>query len=716
MPNIHQYKYYLRFDDSGTWKYYYIDTNGAIQNTATKTELQFTPSGWRAKILQLIRGYEYWGVLRSFSLPLRFVKDGAKILRYLNYTYGVEAKCQLYIERFDNTIAVWDYYDYYAGDIDFSRANDTKNYFTIEITESGFLSKFKAKENTTKEIEVTNNADVIWVRMDGLDLQATANWTSLPSEEVENSLTPKIPTFVNYKYSGINLNMNYINQIISIGDYFSIMLNHSDVSQDVTLTYDFYYNIFIPGSTSSSAYFTLLYEIVRDYDHTVQSKEILYQSPTALAIGSSATYLGSDTRTITIPAKHSVVTTIRMFITSGSTSASELNPSAYDARQITSEISMTLFNKVPETYIPALRTLKVGTELITNIDSTTTFESDLLTVNEVEVLTCGDALRNLDNAVLKTSISEFYDAMNSQYGTCMQYDSSANKVNIEELSTIFITGTPIDIGEVAEMEITPFISEMFSKLKIGYPLVNTKEINGKDDPNTELEFQAPITRITKELNLVSPYHGSAIEAEIIRANLDGKTDADAESDNDVFWLKIEDTSAGTVPSGPGAGQPYYNLYRNPSLTITGVLSPTTLFNIDFSPKRRLFKYGPFIKSVFYPLSSEVIEFTTIAKSTNTGAGMVTDDAGNIITEKQSESISNLDGDVLFYPILFRIGSHNVQQFNTLQSNPYKEIQFSYKGLDYYGWLVEFGDMPTADQKQDYVLLCSPTTDLTNLIV
>lgn len=718
MPNIPQYKYYLRFDDSGTWKYYYIDTAGALQNTATKTPLVFTPSGWREKTLKLDRGFEYWGVIRSFSLPLRYVKDGAKILRNLYYTYGVEAKCQLYIEQHNDTIAVWDYQPYYAGDIDFSRSNDMKNYFTIEITESGFLSKFKAKENTTKEIEVTNNTNVIWVKMDGLDLQAKATWVSTPNEELGSSAIPKIPSFayVAGLNNGINLNLNYYDQILLVSDYFRIISNHSDGSQDLDLTYQYYYYAFIPMSTSSSAYFTIQYDIVRDYDQTVVSEIIVFQNPTALAIGSSATYMGTASNSITLPAKHSIIATIRMYTTSGSTTAPELNPSAYDARQLGSQIDMVLFNKVPPTYIPALRTFDIATELVENVDSTAVFDSTLLTDNEVEVLTSGDALRNLDNAVLKTSIGEFYTAMNCEYRTAMKYLQPTNEIQIEQFADIFVTGTPIDIDEVAELEIQPFTSEMFAKLKIGYPLVNTAEINGKDDPNTEMQFQSPLTRVTKELNLVSPYHSSATEIEIIRANLDGKKDADASSDNDVFWLKIEDTVAGTIPSGPGAGQDYYNLYREAGLTITGVLSPSSLFNVDFSPKRRLFTHGPFIKSVMYPMTTELIEFTSIGKSTDTGAGMVTDDGVTIITEKQSEQITNLYGDVLFYPIMFNIGSHNAQLFTTLQSNPYKEIQFSYKGLDYYGWLVEFGDMPTADQRQNYKLLCSPTTDLTNFIV
>jgi hypothetical protein len=507
------------------------------------------------------------------------------------------------------------------------------------------------------------------------------------------------------------LNLIYKNNFNDPTGYVNFIRNYNNVTQVIDLTHSFYYNIFVDGGSPSSAKFTLQYVIFDDNYATFNILDI-YTAASALSPGSSATYLDTLNNTITLPAGYSIACVIRMFVSPGV----PLNVTEWTAQQLGSSISMELFNRVPETYIPALRTFDVGTELIQNINSTTTFDSTLLGLNEVEVLTSGDALRNLDNAVLKTTIGDFYKAMNCQYRTVMKYITASDKVQIEAFEDIFVVGTPINIGEVASLEITPFTSESFTKLKIGFPLVNTTEINGKDDPNTELQFQSPITRQARELDLVSPYHASATEIEIIRANLDGKKDADASSDNDVFWLKIEDTSAGTVPSGPGVGQPYFDLYREVGLTITGVLSPTTLFNVDFSPKRRLFKQGPFIKSILYPLSSEQIEFTSIGKSTNTGAGMVTDDGVTIITEKQSEDINDLDGDVLFYPILFSIGSHNAQLFNSLQSNPYKEIQFSYKGLDYYGWLLEFGDKPTADQRQEYKLLCSPSTDLINLIV
>ena len=41
------FKIYIRFDDGGTWEYYYVDPNGDVDYTSVPTELNQAPEGWK---------------------------------------------------------------------------------------------------------------------------------------------------------------------------------------------------------------------------------------------------------------------------------------------------------------------------------------------------------------------------------------------------------------------------------------------------------------------------------------------------------------------------------------------------------------------------------------------------------------------------------------------------------------------------------------------
>ncbi len=62
--NLPNFKYYLRkfITLSNAYVYFYIDSNGAKQQTFTKTALPYAPKGWDEQELSWERGFEYWGV------------------------------------------------------------------------------------------------------------------------------------------------------------------------------------------------------------------------------------------------------------------------------------------------------------------------------------------------------------------------------------------------------------------------------------------------------------------------------------------------------------------------------------------------------------------------------------------------------------------------------------------------------------------------------
>ena len=133
------YRHYLRYWDSVAvdWQYYYV-VNGTVDTTNVKTELARAPEGWQEYEVGWERGFTYYGMFTSYATPLKFHKDGALILRHLQYTYGIEAKCELLVEKFNSDTAIFNYETFFTGDLDLSKTTDEFDYVVVPIMESGF--------------------------------------------------------------------------------------------------------------------------------------------------------------------------------------------------------------------------------------------------------------------------------------------------------------------------------------------------------------------------------------------------------------------------------------------------------------------------------------------------------------------------------------------------------------------------------------------------
>jgi hypothetical protein len=715
---VDNFKFYIRGWDVGTasYFYYYVDSIGDVLTTFTKTPINFAPKGWKDMQLQWERGYTYYGVFTNYTNPFEFTEDGARILRWLYYTLGVENESQILIEKHTLTVATWGYAEYYKGDLDFSRFLDKKNYVVVECMEGGLMAELKAKESTDYEIPIDQNPDVIYVRMDGIDLEAQRYWTGLKGETMDNDTIFKTPVYSSVDLiEGPNFYLTTRDQTPQIGQYV-IIENNTSVSRVVTLTHDYNYNV---DNVTQDGYFGVGYAEGFAWDVSAVSATAfywIYQSAVQLLVGQSATYVGTNTQTITIPSGKSIRLAIGMWQDAGFTITN--SPNNYEVDQLGSDIDMYILNKVPETYIPAIRPITLGQNLIDKLTTGYTFISDQCSTYENYVLASGDSLRGLSNSVAKTNFKDMFDAFNCMFNVSFSHDPILLKAFMDTKSSVFdYLSTPYQLGEVASLDVMPLTSQMFAKLDIGYREYSYDEINGKEEFNTRYTFQSEMKRVTNTLNLVSPYRADMYGIELTRANLDGKTEADNETDNDIFWLDIETTSAGTIPSGPYAGQPYYDLYRDdPTYIQAGLMSPTTAFNLRLSPKRRMNEHGYMIKSFLYPNLSQILTFASSAKTTDGGVGLEWDNGSQVYNEKDSEQVSDLIDSPYFYPVLFKIKvkiPHNI--LSVLNTNPYRRMSFIYKGLTLYGFLIKMSDVPAFPQEQEYELLCSTDNTLTDLI-
>lgn len=165
--------------------------------------------------------------------------------------------------------------------------------------------------------------------------------------------------------------------------------------------------------------------------------------------------------------------------------------------------------------------------------------SQLCTDNNNLLITCGDAIRNIVGATLKTSLASFFKDNDATFMAGMAITLAG--IELEERQRYYTEVDEIDLGSVVDFEIKPATDLMFNTFKFGHQKQDIEDVNGKYDPNGNNQFTGPITKVVKEYNMVSPYKAGPYEIEILRINLAGKITTDNNSDNDVFVIAAKAT-------------------------------------------------------------------------------------------------------------------------------------------------------------------------------
>jgi hypothetical protein len=734
------YRHYLRYYDISAlaYQYYYV-ISGTVDITLGKTELARAPEGWQEYEVGWERGFTYYGMFTSYATPLKFHKDGAFILRYLQYTYGIEAKCELLVEKFNSDTAVFDYETFFIGDLDLSKTTDEFDYVVVPIMESGFPAKLKAREDTPYEFAIDGNTDAKYVLNDGISLQSKIYWIGSVGQNF--NFYPDL----NYYYTeGTNVALHpYTQQVLPSGGLLTFLENTSGNSIDVTLECNFNITVSTNAGTSN-AQAQMLYGL---YPMGSPFSSYYYVLNSSFIHGGNVShiYSGVNSQTITVPTGYGLALLFRMQKTSGGV----LTSNNYIAEINALELSAYFLNKYEDTYIPTLKAVDVMEYLINEIgknslgqpDQTPYFMDHTIESrfpNQI-VITSGDGIRNLGGSKLKISFSDLFKFLNTKFGVAFYYDKTTNTCHLQEKSNVFINSQGVgygNIGSVNNLKITPFTSEAFVNLKIGDKKQSydqrgsndTEITNGKDEFNTETVRLSPLVRINKTADYISAIRCDMYGIELVRVNLEGKTLSDSSSDNDVFAIHKNEDSSGNFDllnqtTGAIVSTPYYLLYRTPIVAgtweIQNISSPETAYNILFSPLRSLYRNGAYFRSLLKLNDADSLNFQLSGMNNVGNLKMITYTGGVLdFNEGGAVQISDLcaDEDLLFKPIIFEFETKEViNLYNLIEDNPYSYVTFTYLDNQYAGFIISAKSKPVIRGTTQFKLLAAPTTNLTNLI-
>jgi hypothetical protein len=156
----------------------------------------------------------------------------------------------------------------------------------------------------------------------------------------------------------------------------------------------------------------------------------------------------------------------------------------------------------------------------------------------------------------------------------------------------------------------------------------------------------------------------------------------------------------------------YALARETYDTITGVLSPDTIFNVkDMTIKRLIEHHKAWLAGMFYGFAGKQLPFSVTDKN----AKLYTSKAGVVYDEKANINIADL-GAPLFIPIYMEIEVKvPVNLPALLKNNPAKCFSFTWGGKTYKGFLFKAGISISDNAQQVFKLLSTPDNDLSTLI-
>lgn len=704
-----KFRFYLQ-DKTG--KYYFMNGN-VVDLTTTKTPLRYAPQNWEETQLDWERGFKYHGIVRKTSTTFEFHKDSASILRSVYYNGGVNGYAKFVIERFNDTFAVQDYELLYDGEINFVSYRSTLYGVQCEIIEGGFLNKLESREDTNYDIDLYTNPNQIWVKMDGINLQEICHFIA----RTGGLIIPGTGGFDIFYPFSITTTEGYVKSKYQEPDpsipVKSLVTNKYSSSVIYNIELSGVVDIDISPSAGTPKFLRIKIQ-ERDALGVLVATTTIFTSPAINTTGYNIINVPLFTTAYTLPSSYSLGISSTLVDSSGvgsTTSFWSIIDSGLDL-QISADI------RTRTTFIKCLRPKYVFSQLIDKIsDGNTSVDSQLLDANEDKVITSFDSIRNLPSSKLNTNFQDFYESMNNIFNTCLIYDKVNDLCLLESKATAYDNSTSVlNLGEISQLEIIPNTEGLFSKLEASYKSFSYDSVNGKDEFNTLNEFLSPLTAVSTSLNLSKTYRADMYGIELTRLNLSDKKVTDGDSDNDIAVIHINNTVAGQIPLFfPGAGEDYYEIHRDSSLTITNIYSPQTAFNIFFSPKRCLLRQGNYLRSLMYGNDTELIKYQISSKNNYLGLKMVTNDGTTTIDEGADILISTLDG-IIFKPTIFEFKTKvNSSLDSIMNATPYQLCSFTFKNNTYYGFFLKSSLQPAFNEAQTFRLLCAPQTDLTNLI-
>lgn len=720
------FKFYLRSPQNT----YYCVVDGVVTQVTEKTELRQGVASWQDTTLSFKRSPVYWATFREYNVGVKFVLDGQKILRQVYKNGGFAAQCIFQVEKLNTTTMQYELW--YESDMNFAKKVDEQDYFEVYLLERGLVELVKARENTTYEIPL-NDPQALATKIDGVQLGSLAEWRpgdySSPNSSpvwhnIGTSAQYNVPMFVagNAQIASAFTPHDQAgngNNIMIAGNILALY-NNNTYAGEATLDIN---NVNLAGRIK------VLAQPNSSGIHNIAFKAVIgiMSNPSAatqIPLGSVSTSgTGVQTFFIDVNAMTNIPANYVLFILVTVTPPNSGVTNMQIAFDMTgSSFKMTYLSQVPNSNTKGFRQIHLFKKLIAKLtDGQYTAESDFLSNSNTSaatrkanfdnspyntIITSGNGLRGLENATIKTSLSDFFKHCWSKYKLALSCSNGV--VRLEPLKYYFSDEVILHIDSVNSIRSYLDYDKLFNRAKVGYGTFDNNNVVGKNEFNTGIEFLFDKAgSIMAEADYISPYRADVYGIESIRSETFKQDRMDNKSDNDTFVIEVDPV--------PVAG--FYKPFR-PVGIIQGVDDPAGMYNILLSPGRDTGRGLSFFRSF---IKTGLMRYQTIDKNpalvsnfTNMLPSETIAEASDIALEP--DTYKGRDVRALFTPDVIEFECAPPQTLSEIMAlHPKGCITFESNGHIFKGFILDVGCTPATNATYTFTLLSHPDNDLSLLI-
>ena len=186
-----------------------------------------------------------------------------------------------------------------------------------------------------------------------------------------------------------------------------------------------------------------------------------------------------------------------------------------------------------------------------------------------------ESARNLPNAKLYTSFKKFCEFMEAEFGYVLVIEG--NNVTFIHRYALFDNYVVKDLSDqINDYEYSVNPSLINTSVKVGYDKQDYDSINGRDEFRFTNEFSTGLKLTDNTLSFISPYRADAYGIEFL-VQKRGEDTTDNDSDNDVFIVGCQ------YATSAENGNLLLDRPYSPS-QLLGLISPDTMFNVEYSPR------------------------------------------------------------------------------------------------------------------------------------